>query len=132
MGLATLWLADAGAVLLAAVGGFWVGLWARPRWWCARRSREATGDTGPARPLEESVARARRLGRLHHHATEGRSHAKVEGVRRAYDEALAECCAALEVVHLLDVLAPGPELDAERSRVEQRLAVDGVDLHLTS
>ena len=134
MGLATLWLVDAGAVVLAAVGGIWLGLWTHPRWWPAALRADAAPPRGgrPARPIEESVTRARRLGRLHHQAREGRSRVKAEGVRRAYDDALAECCAALEVVHLLAVLPPGPELDTERARVERRLAGDGIDLHLTS
>jgi hypothetical protein len=144
MGLATLWSVDVAAVLLIAAGGFWVGLWAPPPWWPQRArsgvrrglrravpSDAASGRSGcPHRPIEESVARARRLARLHHGPDEGRSHVKVEGVRRAYDGALAECCAALGIVHLLEVLSPGPELDAERARVEQRLALSGVDLRL--
>lgn len=146
MGLATLWTVDAVAVLLVAAGGIWVGLWAPPPWWPARarpgvppgiqrglpgalRSDASRDRSARApRPIEESVARARRLGRLHHCPGEGRSHVKIEGVRRAYDGALAECCAALEIVHLLEVLPPGPDLDAERSRVERSLALSGVDL----
>ena len=38
---------------------------------------------------------------------------------------LAEGCRALEIEHLLDVLPPGPELDAERARVEVRLWLAG-------
>ncbi|HET8559167.1 MAG TPA: hypothetical protein VFL69_01485 [Marmoricola sp.] len=133
MGLVTLWLVDAVAVVLVAAGGIWVGLWARPRWWRARSGPGAPaprpGRTTPS--IEESVARSRRLGRLHHGPAEGRSRAKAEGIRRAYDGALAECCSALEIVHLLEVLPPGPELDAERTRVERRLELSGVDLNLT-
>jgi hypothetical protein len=39
---------------------------------------------------------------------------------------LAEACLALGVDHLLGVLAPGPELDAERQRVELRLSGYGL------
>jgi len=132
MALAALWLADAGAVIVLAAAGIRVGLWARPRWLRLRaRHPEATVWTPPARPLEECVARARRLGGLHHQPSEGRSRAKLEGIRRAYDDALAECCERLQVVHLLQVLPPGPELDEERRRVERRLELSGVDLHLT-
>ena len=132
MALAALWLVDAGAILVVAAAGIWVGLLPCPRW---RRRVARTGPapvwTPPPRPLEECVARARRLGRLHHLSVEGRSRAKVEGIRQAYDDALAECCRRLDIVHLLAVLAPGPELDEERTRVERSLALSGVDLHLT-
>ena len=48
--------------------------------------------------------------------------------RRAYDGVLAECCAALELTHLLGVLPPGPELDVERARVEGLLEDSGLTL----
>lgn len=132
MALAALWLADAGAMLVVAAAGIWVGLLPRPRWLrLPVRRVPAPAWAPPRRPLEECVARARRLGRLHHLPVEGRSRAKVEGVRRAYDDALTECCRRLEIVHLLEVLPSGPELDEERGRVERRLALSGVDLHLT-
>jgi hypothetical protein len=134
MGVAALWLVDAGTVLLVAAGGIWLGIWS-PRWWRSRRRPGAQPRPSLSRPrrrpIEISVARARRLGQLHHASPHGRSRAKVEGVRQAYDDALAECCDALGIVHLLNVLAPGAELDAERGRVERCLELSGVDLHLT-
>jgi hypothetical protein len=132
MALAALWLADAGAILVVAAVGIWVGLLPRPRW-LRSRARRAPAQvwTPPPRPLEECVAQARRLGQLHHLPVEGRSRAKSEGIRQAYDDALADCCRRLDIVHLLEVVAPGPELDEERLRVERRLAHSGVDLHLT-
>jgi len=132
MALAALWLADAGAIVVVAAAGIWVGILPRPRWLRSpARGVPAPAWTPPPRPLEECVARARRLGRLHHLPVEGRSRAKVEGVRQAYDDALAECCRRLEIVHLLGVLPTGPELEEERARVERRLALSGVDLHVS-
>ena len=49
-------------------------------------------------------------------------------MRCAYDRALAECCTALGITHLLGVLPAGPELDVERERVEEQLAGCGVRL----
>ena len=40
-------------------------------------------------------------------------------MRAGYDRALSECCAALGLTHLLGVIPAGPELDAERERVEE-------------
>src|SRR5690349_6678973 len=98
MGVAALWLVDAGTVLLVAAGGIWLGIWS-PRWWRSRRRPGPHSRTSlprpRRRPIEASVARARRLGQLHHASPHGRPRAKVEGVRQAYDEALAECCDAL-------------------------------------
>jgi hypothetical protein len=45
---------------------------------------------------------------------------------------LAEGCAQLGIEHLLDVLPPGEELDVERTRVEQRLELVGLDLRLAA
>jgi hypothetical protein len=132
MALAALWLSDAGEILLVAAAGIWVGLLPHPRRPRSLARPAATPAWAPPpKPLEVCVARARRLGRLHHLSPDGRSHAKVEGVRRAYDDALAECFRRLDVVHLLEVLPTGPELDEERTRVERRLALCGIDLHLT-
>ena len=76
----------------------------------------------PDRREIEVVAReVRRLGRGFRATRDGVSFAKFEAYRRAYDAVLAECCEALEVTHLLGVLAPGDELDAERLRVERVL-----------
>jgi hypothetical protein len=58
----------------------------------------------------------------------GVSFAKSEAVRRAYDDVLVEGCEALGITHLLGVLPPGDERDAERVRVERLLHVWGLDL----
>ena len=73
------------------------------------------------RPFELVVHDVRRLHRRFLETRSGVSYAKSEGVRRAYDGALAEGCDALGLAHLLGVLDAGGELDQERTRVEQLL-----------
>jgi hypothetical protein len=80
------------------------------------------------RPIEDVAASVRRLGWRHHHPPEGQRHAKAEGIRLAYDAALGQACALLDVDHLLGVLPPGTELDAERRRVEWALECAGLEL----
>jgi hypothetical protein len=82
----------------------------------------------PNRPIETIAREARRLGRSYRYPPRGRSFARFEGTRWAYDKVLAEGCRALGVVHLLDVLPPGAELDAERERVEYLLGQAGLRL----
>lgn len=82
------------------------------------RPRPAAPQT---RPIEEVVVLASRLSLRFHYPAAGVRFAKLEGVRQAYDGVLAEACACLGLTHLLMVLPPGPELDAERSRVERAL-----------
>lgn len=91
-----------------------------------RRRRPPPPAPGP--PIEEIAESVRRLGCRFHHPAAGLRHAKAEGVRQAYDHALARACAALEVAHLIGVLPPGPELDRERERVEWALECAGLDL----
>jgi hypothetical protein len=90
-------------------------------WSSGRRIPEPEG-----RPIEAIVADLHRLGRRFHTLDPRTSFAKVEAVRGAYDRTLAECCTALGIAHLLAVLPAGPELDAERERVEDQLAGCGV------
>ena len=78
------------------------------------------------RPIEAIAADLRRLGGRFHSLDPRTSFAKVEAVRCAYDRSLAEACGALGITHLLGVLPAGPELDAERERVEEELAGCGV------
>jgi hypothetical protein len=80
------------------------------------------------RPIEVIAREARRLGHRFRETRHGVSFAKAEGVRRAYDEVLAEACDALVLSHLLTVLADGSELDAERQRVERLLHIWGLEL----
>lgn len=87
------------------------------------RSTEATTR---ARPIELIAYDARRLGHRFHHPRRGLSFVKFESTRWAYDKVLSECCRALGIEHLLGVLPPGPELDAERRRVEWLLTEAGL------
>jgi hypothetical protein len=97
--------------------------------WVSTRTRHrGAGQRPEGRPLEATVADLVRLGPRFHALPPHASFTKVEALRTAYDRALAECCAALELTHLLGVLPVGAELDAERDRVEAQLAAAGVRL----
>jgi hypothetical protein len=77
---------------------------------------------GSSRPIELIAQDVHRLRwRFRTMPVRGVAYAKKVGVRRAYDDALAEACTSLEIVTLLGVLPDGPELDAERERVEREL-----------
>ncbi|MGA9746929.1 MAG: hypothetical protein WBQ50_05690 [Nocardioides sp.] len=93
-----------------------------------RRHREVSGS----RPIELIAVDARRLGRRFHHPPYGVSFARFEGTRWAYDKVLAESCRALGIDHLLEVLEPGPALDAERNRVEFYLGEAGFRIDQTA
>jgi len=80
------------------------------------------------RPIELIAHDAQRLGPRFRNLPARVSFARFEAGRRAYDAVLAEACRALEVEHLLLVIPPGPELDAERCRVERLLARSGLRL----
>ena len=94
------------------------------------KARFGRGDreVPTSRPIELVSADLRRLGQRFHSLDPHTSFAKVEAVRGAYDRALGECCELLGVAHLLGVLPTGPELDAERERVEDQLTYCGVRL----
>jgi hypothetical protein len=98
------------------------------------RAYEAMNDRRDARPrgrpIEQLARDARRLSRSFRTHPRGTSFVKYEAHRRAYDDVLSESCQALGLTHLLGVLAPGPELDAERRRVEGALELWGLDLGL--
>jgi hypothetical protein len=80
------------------------------------------------RPIEEIACNIRRLGAAHYGGPPGRSWVKSEAFRRAYDEALAEGCRALEIPTDLLALEPGTEREAERLRVEHLLVSAGLVL----
>jgi hypothetical protein len=111
-------LAAAPVVLLAAVVG-------RRRTLLPVRWRRGTARSAPtSRTLEVVAADVRRISlRFHQH---GMRFAQYEGRRQAYDRVLTEAAAMLGVEHLLSVLPAGPDLDAERRRVEAVLAGYGV------
>ena len=91
------------------------------RTWPARREPPPS-----RRPLEQVAQDLRRLGARYRYPPPGIAFVKLEGIRRAYDQALANACACLGIEHLLLVLPPGTELDRERSRVENALWLAGV------
>ena len=126
--LATLAVAVLVAAVLRALFGWRV--WQRPtaavRAWRAQR-RPPTPQT---RPVEEIALAARRLGSRHHFPPAGQRFAKADAVRQAYDAVLAAACTALGLPHLLGVLPPGADLDAERARVEWALECAGMELGL--
>jgi hypothetical protein len=94
-----------------------------------RRLRGRSAEPVPVgRPIEAIAHDAHRLGRQLQHADDGRSAARINAIRSAYDDVLAEGCAALGVAHLLGVLTDGAELDHERRRVEVVLAGAGMVL----
>ena len=80
----------------------------------------------PRRSLEDIVRDLRRSGRRLRHPPPGTSYVKVQAARYAYDRALAEAGDALGIDHLMRVLEAGPELEAERERLETRLWLAGV------
>jgi hypothetical protein len=90
------------------------------------RIRRRQREQPTSRPIEAIAADLRRLGARYHSLHPHTAFAKVEAVRGAYDRALGECCATFGFPHLLAVLPVGPELDAERERVEDLLADSGV------
>jgi hypothetical protein len=95
--------------------------------------RRLVGARRPApapagRPIEAIARDAQRLGRQLQHADDGRSAARISAIRSSYDDVLAEGCEALGLAQLLGVLTDGPELDAERRRVEVVLAAAGMVL----
>lgn len=137
---------DLVALVVTALGAAWLGLWEPPartrratRTLLGRlahvahpRDADAPAPEAAARPFEEVARNARRLHARYHQAAAGRSYAKLEAIRRAYDDVLAEGCRQLGIDHLLGVLPPGDELDAERARVEHRFEVFGLDLRLAA
>jgi hypothetical protein len=102
--------------------------WIRGRWG-VRHGPDLGTPTG--RPIEDIALDARRLGRQLQHTNDGRSAARIGAIRRSYDDVLAEGCAALGLAELLGVLTEGPELDAERRRVEVVLIGAGMVLEDT-
>jgi hypothetical protein len=124
----TLWCVLAIAAVLGPVrtGRLWRASVGRLR----RRDdcREPVAFRPARRPIELIARDAHRLSSQFRWActSETASFARFEARRRAYDSVLGEACLALGVDHLLAVLPPGPELDAERQRVELRLSGYGL------
>jgi hypothetical protein len=110
------------------------GIKCTPLWRAVRKRLRAHDRFGrrvevpDSRPIEAIAQDVRRLGRRFREPPRGVSFVKFEGTRRAYDEVLAEGCRVLGIEHLLGVLPPGAELDAERRRVELRMYLAGFRL----
>jgi hypothetical protein len=123
-------------VAVMMVGAYWTGWLLNPNKIQARdelgiRIRKRLGREWvepTVRPIEVLAAESRRLGRRFHDMHPHAAYAKQEAFRRAYDDVLVECCTALGREQLLEVLSPGPELDAERRRVEVLLHELGLPL----
>jgi hypothetical protein len=112
-----------GLVLAALAGAAW--LW---RTWSRKRALDPPPE--PAnRPIEQIAHDVRLRGERFHALSPHASYVKVSALREAYDHVLGECCDSLGLAHLLAVLAPGPELDKERRRVELVLHSFGLPVH---
>jgi hypothetical protein len=108
-------------------------LWRRAALLVARVAPRRPAPPQPrGRPIEDVARDVHRLGVSFRHVPDRVSFARFEARRRAYDVVLTEACLALEVSHLLGVLPPGPELDAERDRVEAVLDGAGMRLNLSA
>jgi hypothetical protein len=82
----------------------------------------------PRRSIEQVASDLRRLGPKLYQPPPGTSRVKIEAARYAYDRVLGEAATAVGVDHLLGVLEPGDDLDAERHRVEERVWLAGVPI----
>ncbi len=130
--MAAEWLTILGISLVVAVAGrmaFGARLpssttieWRKAARWLRRSEHAAL----PRRSIEQLARDLRRLGPKFHEPPPGTSRVKVEAARYAYDRVLGEAANAVGVEHLLSVLPPGQDLDAERTRVESRLWLAGV------
>lgn len=133
MGPAWLQILTAYVVLLAVAR--WVVLLPRKLghlWSPSVPTLRSRRRTPVRRPFEEVAQDVRRLGQRYRNPPPGTKFAKQDGIRRAYDAALADACDALGVVHLLRVLPAGPELDRERQRVEDSLWLAGMRISETA
>lgn len=78
------------------------------------------------RPIEAIARDAQRLGARFRDPPDRQSFARFEGLRRSYDDVLAEACHALGIPDLMTSVPPGPERDAERLRIEFLLGEAGL------
>lgn len=100
-----------------------------PRRFIAASYLACTTPTDPrARTPERIALDAHRIGTRFHCPADGTRFVKVEAIRQSYDQVLTEACALLRIQHRLDLLRPGSERDAERSRIEGLLRTAGLDL----
>jgi hypothetical protein len=135
--MAAEWLTLLGILVIVAVGGRFAFSPRRPslstlEWTAPAPQVRRHPALLPHRPIEQLVRDLRRLGPKLHQPPPGTSRVKVEAARYAYDRVLGEAAAAVGVEHLLAVIPPGEELDAERTRVENRLWLAGVRFEETA
>ncbi len=114
-------------VLLMCMFGMWAG-WHRWQRRLGARVVRLVSRSAPLvpvhRPVEQVAADVRRLRAAF--GNEGLRFAKYEGIRLAYDGALAEAADTLELTHFLAALPPGVDRDLERVRVERLLEDSGL------
>jgi hypothetical protein len=83
-----------------------------------------TTPIGP--PIEALAADLKRLRRVTLEVEPGTSHVRRVAAVAAYDDALVQACLALGLPDTLTGLAPGPDREAERLRVEALLEAAGL------
>lgn len=79
-------------------------------------------------PIEVLAADLRRLRNAVLTLAPDTSHVRREATHAAYDDALGQACLALDLPDTLTGLAPGPDREAERLRVEAELEAAGLRL----
>ena len=79
-------------------------------------------------PVERLAADLRRVRRALREMPGGTSAVRRRGTQRAYDELLAQACAALDVEQHLGEVPDGADRSLERLRVEQALVDAGLHL----
>jgi hypothetical protein len=94
--------------------------------WPAAAHRRGRQAASPQRSIEQIVHDLRRLGPMFRAPPAGTSRIKIEAARYAYDHVLGEAATAVGVEHLLGVLPPGDDRNAERRHVEDRLWLAGL------
>lgn len=93
----------------------------RRRWW-------PTPPVPLHPPVERIAADLRRLRRMVERPAPGTSALRRQSAQQAYDDLLAEACAALGVTHRMATAEPGMDRDVERLRVEDALRRGGLVL----
>ncbi|MEV0677697.1 hypothetical protein AB0I60_14355 [Actinosynnema sp. NPDC050436] len=79
-----------------------------------------------ALPVERLAADLRRVHRALADVRPGTPYARRAGARQAYDDLLAQACAAVGVAHRLDDVPEGLDREIERLRVEESLRRAGL------
>lgn len=89
--------------------------------------RHRTSPAAPAGPpIEALAADLARLRAATRRLSPGTSQVRRVATLAAYDDVLADACRALDLPDTLGPLAPGPDREAERMRVESLLEAAGL------